>query len=65
MIDDPFRSRLPTFVGPILRLYKILNLSPNQITFIALLLGAVSSLLVSQHFFISDAFVCQSPFKWR
>ncbi len=57
MIDDPFRSRLPKFVGPIISLYKILGLSPNQVTFIALLLGGVSSYLVSQQYFISAATV--------
>lgn len=57
MIDDPFRLRLPKYVGPILRLYKRLGLSPNQITFIALFLGAGSSYLVSQQDFISAAIV--------
>lgn len=57
MIDDPFRSKLPRFVGPILRLYKILNLSPNQVTLMALLLGSVSSYLVSQQFFITAAII--------
>ncbi len=57
MIDNPFRSRLPKFVGPIISLYKILGLSPNQVTFIALLLGGVSSYLVSLQYFISAATV--------
>lgn len=57
MIDDPFRSRLPKFVGPIISLYKIVGLSPNQVTFIALLMGGVSSYLVSQQYFISAATV--------
>lgn len=57
MIDDPFRARLPKFVGPIISLYKIVGLSPNQVTFIALLLGGVSSYMVSQQYFISAATV--------
>ncbi|MFZ3230028.1 MAG: CDP-alcohol phosphatidyltransferase family protein [Pseudobdellovibrio sp.] len=57
MIDDPFRSRLPRYVGPILSLYKTVGLSPNQVTFIALILGGVSSYLVSQQYFISAATV--------
>lgn len=57
MIDDPFRSRLPNYVGPILRLYQRLGLSPNQITLVALFLGAGSSFLVSQQKFIFAAIV--------
>ncbi len=57
MIDDPFRSMLPKFVGPIISLYKIFGLSPNQVTFIALLLGGFSSYMVSQQYFISAATV--------
>ncbi len=57
MIDDPFRARLPKFVGPIISLYKIVGLSPNQVTFIALLLGGFSSYMVSQQYFISAATV--------
>lgn len=57
MIDDPFRLRLPKYVNPLLSLYKKLGLSPNQITFIALFLGAGSSYLVSQQSFISAVIV--------
>lgn len=57
MIDDPFRLRLPKYVNPLLSVYKKLGLSPNQITFIALFLGAGSSYLVSQQNFISAAIV--------
>lgn len=57
MIDDPFRSRLPKYVGPILSLYTRLGLSPNQITLIALFLGAGSSYLVSQQNFIPAVIV--------
>lgn len=53
MIDDPFRARLPKFVGPLIRIYAALGLTPNQITFIALALGTASAYLVAQKYFIA------------
>lgn len=52
MIDDPFRSKLPRFVGPLLRLYLSLGLTPNMITFFGLILSLVSAYLVAKFMFI-------------
>lgn len=57
MIDDPFRARLPKFVGPLIRIYSDLGLTPNQITFIAFLFGTASSFLVAQQYFIAALIV--------
>ncbi len=47
MIDDPFRKILPNFVGPLLKLYKSLGLTPNQITFLGCGLGVAAAVAVS------------------
>lgn len=57
MIDDPFRARLQKFVGPLIRIYTILGLTPNHITFIALAFGVTSAYLVAQKYFIAALIV--------
>jgi phosphatidylglycerophosphate synthase len=57
MIDDPFRAKLPNFVGPLISLYKFLKLTPNYITFIAMMLGGFSAYLVAHQVFVGAALV--------
>lgn len=52
MIDDPFRSKLPKFVGPLIELYKSLGLTPNMITVFGLALSIIASILVAHLIFI-------------
>lgn len=55
MIDNPFRERLPKFTGPIIRLYKVLRLTPNQITVLALITSIAAAYLVSVKYFMGAA----------
>lgn len=48
MIDNPFRRLLPRFVGPLLRLYQWLGLSPHAVTFLGCALGGVTAILVAK-----------------
>lgn len=52
MIDAPFRTRLPRFVSPLIELYKILGLSPNQITLVGLILSGLAAYFVAIKLFI-------------
>lgn len=52
MIDDPFRKKLPKFVGPLIGLYKLLGLSPNLITIIGFVISVIAAFLVAQHMFV-------------
>ncbi len=52
MIDNAFRSILPRFVGPLLRLYKFLKLSPDGVTVLGCLMGIVSSFFVAKEYFV-------------
>jgi phosphatidylglycerophosphate synthase len=45
MIDGPFRTVLPRFTTPLIRLYLKLGLTPNLITLLALVLGFVAAFL--------------------
>ncbi len=53
MIDDPFRAKLPKFVDPLLRLYRVLGLTPNIVTLLGLGLGITSAFLVAKEMFLS------------
>lgn len=46
MIDNPFRQVLPGYVGPLLRLYGLLGLTPNGVTALGLLLAVVAGGLI-------------------
>ncbi len=48
MIDNPFRSVLPRFAGPLVRLYGRLGLSPNGVSVLALSLAGLSAVFVVQ-----------------
>ncbi|MEO5970103.1 MAG: CDP-alcohol phosphatidyltransferase family protein [Bdellovibrionia bacterium] len=52
MIDNIFREKLPRFVRPLLKFYKLLELNPNSVTIAGCLTGLASALFVSQGFFI-------------
>lgn len=52
MIDEPFRTKLPKFVEPLLRLYKTLGLTPNNVTLLGLGLGIVAAYLVAEGSFL-------------
>lgn len=53
MIDNHFRTLLPHYVSPLVRLLNRLGLSPNQITVLGLLVALVSVYLVTQEKFIA------------
>lgn len=59
MIDNAFRSFLPRFVGPLIRLYLLLGLSPNAVSVAALSLAAVSALCI-----LADAPLAAIAFWW-
>jgi len=52
MIDNGFRSFLPNYVRPLLKLYQMLGLSPNAVTIAGCLGGLASAFAVSQGMFI-------------
>lgn len=47
MIDNLFRNSLPRFVGPLLKIYGWLGLTPNAVTVLGCGLGVLSALLVA------------------
>ena len=51
MIDTSFRKMLPNYTVPLIHIYKFLNLSPNFISILGLLLGLGSAYLISCHEF--------------
>lgn len=53
MIDNHFRTLLPNYVSPLVRLLNRLGLSPNQITVLALLMALMAVYLVTQEKFIA------------
>lgn len=55
MIDNPFRSILPKYTGSIVRVYKFLRLSPNQITILSLVTSCFAAYCVARNFFIGAA----------
>jgi phosphatidylglycerophosphate synthase len=57
MIDGPFRSILPRYSAPLLKLYAKAGLTPNQVTVIGFLLGLAAAVLVFHGFFYSAIFL--------
>ncbi len=51
MIDNAFRARLPRFVGPILTLYARLGMTPNQVSFLGLVVALIASVAVALQLF--------------
>lgn len=52
MIDHKFRGLIATRVGPLLRCYRAVGLTPNGVTFLGLIFGICSAAAVSQQKFI-------------
>ena len=52
MIDESFRSILPRFVGPILKAYQNLGLSPNAITLFGFVLSCLAAVMIAMHLYI-------------
>ncbi len=51
MIDNVFRSHLPRVTVWLIYLYKLLRLTPNQVTLIAFLIACLSAFFVKQGYF--------------
>ena len=49
MIDPIFRSRLPSFTGPVITIYRKCGLTPNQVTVAGFVLGCVAAFFVAGH----------------
>jgi phosphatidylglycerophosphate synthase len=52
MIDDKFRGLIATRVGPLLRCYQVVGLTPNGVTLLGLIFGICSAVAVSQQMYI-------------
>ena len=52
MIDNSFRQLLPKFVSPLIRWYQRQNLTPNQVTILALVGALLAALSVAYKFYI-------------
>jgi len=48
VIDNPFRSILPRFTGPLVSLYSAVGLTPNGVTWVGAALACVSAFCVIQ-----------------
>ncbi len=46
MIDNSFRAVLPRYVGPLLRLYARVGLTPNGVSILAFVLAAVAGIFI-------------------
>ena len=46
VIDNPFRERLPRYVGPLLRLYERVGLHPNGVSVLGFLWAGLSCVLI-------------------
>ena len=46
MIDNPFREVLPRYVGPLLRLYTRMGLTPDGVSILGFVLAAAAGLLI-------------------
>ena len=53
MIDGPFREKFPQFVQPLLRFYRLIRISPNQVSLAGAFFGLLSAFLVYRSFFVS------------
>lgn len=53
MMDTPFRKRLPHYVQPLLRFYRFIKISPNQVTLAGAFLGLLSAYFVYQQCFVT------------
>ena len=53
MIDGPFREKLPHYVQPLLRFYRFIRISPNQVTLTGAFFGLLSAYLVYQSLFVT------------
>ena len=53
MIDNSFRAILPRFVQPLLKIYKVLGLSPNAVTIAGCIVGLIAAYFVSREMFIT------------
>lgn len=52
MIDDPFRSKLPKYVDPLIELFQFVGLTPNMVTMLGLALSGISFYFVTQLMYI-------------
>jgi phosphatidylglycerophosphate synthase len=52
VIDESFRLILPRFVGPILKTYEKLGLSPNVITIFGFIFSCVSAVMIVLHLYL-------------
>lgn len=48
MIDGPFRALLPRFTGGLIAVYKLLGVTPNQLTVVGFAVAAAAALLTSR-----------------
>ena len=46
MIDNPFRERLPRYIGPLLRLYERLGLAPDAVSLLGFVWAGFSCVLI-------------------
>ena len=52
MIDNHFRPHLPKFTRSLIKFYKFIGITPNQITLLALAVSFVAAYLVATKFFL-------------
>ena len=52
MIDNSFRAFLPRFVQPLIKIYKYLNLTANQISILGFLFSLLSAYMITRGFFL-------------